>query len=81
MQECGVVKKIIGKNKRLTIWKHLIIGDIQGNNYLVGAYQNTGVWPYWACKCIWDDLNSKAIACNFVQLSEFQEQKNVLTGA
>ena len=57
----GIVKMIFGR-KKLTIWIHLIIGNIEGNNNLVGAYQNSGFWPYWACKCSWDDLDCKFCA-------------------
>jgi hypothetical protein len=42
----GEHRTIFSKQKTLIIWFHLIIGNIQGNNTLAAAYQNSGIHPY-----------------------------------
>ena len=42
----GVKSRIFEKEKKLILWFHLIIGDIQGYNNLAVAYQNSGFRPY-----------------------------------
>jgi hypothetical protein len=69
----GERRTIFGKERNLIIWFYLIIGDIQGNNNLAAAYQNSGVRPYRLCKCTYDDLDAELLACEYVTLAEFKQ--------
>jgi hypothetical protein len=71
----GVRRTIFGKEKNLIIWFHIIIGDIQGNNNLAAAYQNSGLRPYRLCKCTHDDLDAESLSCEYVTIAEFQQYK------
>ena len=73
----GERRTIFGKEKNLIFWFHIIIGDIQGNNNLAAAYQNSGVRPYRLCKCSHDDLDTESLSCEYVTLTEFQEYKHL----
>jgi hypothetical protein len=48
----GVNRRIFGKEKKLIVWFHLIIGDIQGSNNIAAAYQNSGFRPYRMCNVL-----------------------------
>lgn len=76
----GNATTIFGKQKTLIIWLHLIIGDIQGDNNLATAYQNSGVWPYYVCKHGWDDLDADILSCEFATIKVFQQYKVLPSG-
>ena len=72
----GEYRMVFGKKKKCVVWIHFIIGDIEGNNRLAGAYAcNTSAVqkPYRCCKC--RDLDNTDIQCEWVTTEEVSMYK------
>ena len=81
----GVKMNIAGREVIGRPWIHFIIGDIEGNNRLVGAFQdNSGrtCRPNRMCKC--PGFISDTYECEWVEMSEFiaaKEQYKILASS
>ena len=73
----GIATTVKGKAVICKVWIHYIIGDICGNNRLVGHFNSNGKceWPYRDCDCGYGDMNSPDPQCRYITHEDIMSAK------
>ena len=72
----GKYQMVFGKKKKCVVWIHFIIGDIEGNNKLAGAFAcNTSAVQRQCRYCTCRDLVKTNIQCEWVTVEEVSMYK------
>lgn len=72
----GIPIKIMGKDVKVKVWVHIMVGDICGNNALLGSYNNANVQcPYRDCSCAKESFVDPNAICRFIRKADIDEMK------
>ena len=72
----GMPLQVMGKNVHVKVWIHVIVGDIVGNNSLLGSYKSANVQcPYRDCGCAKEDFVDPDAECVFIRKSDLDQMK------
>ena len=72
----GIRVCILGKIVYVKVWIHIVVGDIAGNNSLLGSYNNANVnCPYRDCGCSKEDFVNPHSTCTMIQKSDIDRMK------
>lgn len=62
----GMTLHVMGRDVLVKVWIHFIVGDIMGNNTLLGSYNSWNAkCPYRDCSCEAEDFIKPDNVCNF----------------
>lgn len=79
----GIPMQILGKFKKVKVWIHIMVGDISGNNSLLGSFNNANVkCPYRDCGCTKEDFVDPTSTCTFIKKADIDQlkQQNDIAG-
>ncbi len=72
----GIPMKVKGKHVRVKVWIHVMVGDISGNNGLLGSYNTYNVQcPYRDCSCSGDDFLNPKATCTLIKKADIDRMK------
>ena len=72
----GIPMYVMGKHVRVKVWIHCVVGDIAGNNSLLGSFNATNVaCPYRDCGCTKDDFVRPESTCTFITKANIDHLK------
>ena len=73
----GIPMKVMGKDVRVKVWIHIMVGDINGNNVLLGSYNaHNARRPYRDCSCELDSFLDPEAICTMVRKADIDQMKN-----
>ena len=71
---------VMGKEVRVRVWIHYVIGDTEGNNKWMGHFPGNRkeiCRPYRDCKCNYDQLSNPNPTCQYTTLDEMRNAKRL----
>lgn len=73
----GIPMRVMGRDVNIKCWIHIVVGDISGNNNLLGSYNNPNVSsPYRDCSCSIEDILNPEAPCNFILKADIDRMKD-----
>ena len=72
----GIPMRVKGRDVKVKVWIHIVIGDIAGNNSLLGSYNNAfAQCPYRDCSCSRVSFVDPSSTCNMILKSGIDQMK------
>lgn len=72
----GITLTVLGKDVKVKVWIHCVIGDISGNNVLLGHYNTFNVQsPYRDCRCPSHSFTDPNAKCTLIRKEEIDRMK------
>ena len=73
----GIPIRVMGKPVRVRVWIHVMVGDIFGNNGLLGSYSAYNAQcPYRDCSCPSQSFLDPNATCNLIRKADIDRMKN-----
>lgn len=73
----GIPMQVMGRDVKLKVWIHVVVGDIAGNNSLLGSYNSAfAQCPYRDCSCSKESFVDPASTCTMILKSGIDRMKN-----
>ena len=73
----GIPLRVMGKDVSVKVWIHIMVGDISGNNSLLGSYNAWNVQcPYRDCSCSKESFIDPDATCTMIRKSDIDQMKN-----
>ena len=67
----GIPLEVMGRNVRVKVWVQTIVGDISGNNNLLGHYNGSNITcPYRDCTCAKETFLDPNASCSLITKAE-----------
>jgi hypothetical protein len=76
----GFTVTVMGREVKVKVWINVFIGDTEGNNKWPAHYQENRkeIWyPYWDCKCEYDQLSNTNPQCVYTTLEDMHLAKRI----
>lgn len=75
-QNGGIPMQVLGKCVKVKVWIHVVVGDISGNNALLGSYNSANAQcPYRDCSCSQESFLDPTAICEFISKDDIDTMK------
>ena len=75
----GIPIRVMGKPVRVRVWIHVMVGDIFGNNGLLGSYSAYNAQcPYRDCSCPSQSFLDPNATCNLIRKADIDRISNLV---
>ena len=72
----GFKMKVLKKEVTIKVWVHIMVGDISGNNSLLGSYNNHNAQsPYRDCSCSKESFIDPDAKCTMIRKADVDQMK------
>lgn len=72
----GIPMRVMGRKVKVMVWIHIMVGDISGNNGLLGSYNTYNAkCPYRDCSCAKESFLDPNATCTMIRKADIDRMK------